>query len=64
MIYILVALAVCLVGAVTYLLMKGKTGVAELALYAFAVGLLVTLLSVSGSCNLETHPPPAGMHGR
>lgn len=57
MLTLALALAVCLVGAAVFLLTDRK--IAQLALYAFAVGLLVTLLSVSGSVAVEAHPTPA-----
>lgn len=46
---ILLCLLVCLVGGLVYLFIKrSRDAVAQLALYAFATGLLVTLLLVGG----------------
>lgn len=59
MVTLVLALVVCLVGAVVFLITDKKA--AQLGLYAFAVGLLVTLETVSGAVTVEAH---ATQHSR
>jgi len=57
MLTIAIALCVCVLGAILFMITDKKP--AQLGLYAFAVGLLVTLMSISGSVSIEAHPAPA-----
>jgi len=53
MLTMVLALVVCLVGAVVFLITDKKA--AQLGLFAFAVALLVTLETVSGVVTVEAH---------
>lgn len=65
MVTLVLALVVCLLGAVLYLAAGGKPEtmgrVATLGLVCFGVGLLVTLENVSGAVTVEAH---ATQHSR